>query len=75
MSKHIKLWNTPYNGGWIWFDRKQMKRFSGGYGIKDTDHVGGEYIEPTLWWCIGGFCGRFLICEWPWGGPILKPKK
>lgn len=27
---HVRLWNSPYNGGWIWFDRQQLKRFSVG---------------------------------------------
>lgn len=50
----VSLWNRPFNGGWIWFDRKQAKRFSSGWSY------------PTLWWCFGGFCGRITLQTWPW---------
>ena len=52
---HVRLWHGPYNGGWVWFDKKQWKRFSCGWH------------SPTLWWCFGGFCGRLTLQSVPWG--------
>jgi hypothetical protein len=51
----VSLWHSPYNGGWIWIDRKQWKRFSCGWR------------KPKLWWCLGGFCGSITIQSVPWG--------
>ncbi len=55
---HVRLWNAPYNGGWVWFDSKQIRRFSGGWE------------KPTLWWCFAGFCGRFTLQTLPWKGRV-----
>lgn len=63
---HIKLWHSPFNGGWIGFDRKQWKRFSFGWNGKEYDHLGNLEEDRTLWWCIFGFWGRILIKTWPW---------
>lgn len=52
---NVSLWHSPYNGGWIWFDRKQWKRFDCGWR------------RPTLWWCFAGFCGRLTLQSTPWG--------
>lgn len=54
-SINVSLWHSPYNGGWVWFDKKQLKRFD--YGWR----------RPTLWWCLCGFCGRITLQSTPWG--------
>jgi hypothetical protein len=46
---HIKLWNPPYTGGWIWFDQANLKRFS--WGRKGR----------KVWWAILGFSGSLSI--------------
>ncbi len=48
---HIKLWNPPFNGGWIWFNKKNIKRFSCGW-IKE---------DRKLWWAVLGFSGSLLL--------------
>ena len=62
---NIRLWHAPYNGGWIWFDRAQWRRFACGW----RPQIGSEWKggpDPVLWWCFGGFCGRILLRSWPW---------
>ncbi len=54
-TTHVRLWHSPYNGGWIWFDRKQLKRFAS------------RWRRQTLWWCLFGFCGRLTLQSTPWG--------
>ncbi|MFV1089981.1 hypothetical protein QML66_27745 [Klebsiella pneumoniae] len=66
----INLWNRVYNGGWIWFDVKQIKRFDcGGFG-KDYKYAylnnGKPDIDRSIWWCFFGFCGRIYLQKWPW---------
>ena len=53
---NVRLWSSPYNGGWIWFSRDNIKRLAGGW-IKE-DH--------KLWWAILGFSGSIIIQTWPW---------
>jgi hypothetical protein len=62
---NVRLWHAPYNGGWIWFDRTQLRRFACGWGVARTDWKGGGR-DPVLWWCFGGFCGRIVLQSWPW---------
>lgn len=62
----VNLWHRPYNGGWVYFDRKQVKRWRCGWGHVDYNHVGEREVEPVLWWCFFGFCGRITIQSWPW---------
>ena len=50
----VNLWGRPYNGGWVWFDKKQIKRFD--YG----------WHKPTLWGCVFGICWRITLQTWPW---------
>ncbi len=52
---HIKLWGAPLNGGWIWFDRENIKRFSGGWIKKDH----------KLWWAVFGFSGSITLQTMP----------
>jgi len=49
----ITLWDRPYNGGWIWFDRGSIRRFSCG------KH------KSKYWWAILGFCGSIYLQTWP----------
>lgn len=57
---NVCLWHGPYNGGWVWFDKKHWKRFSCGWR------------RPKLWWCFGGFCGRITLQTWPWARNPMK---
>lgn len=70
MKIKVRLWNSPYNGGWIWFDRKQIKCFRFGGFSKDYKYAylnnGEPEIDRTIYWCIFGFCGRFTLQTWPW---------
>jgi hypothetical protein len=61
---HVRLWHSPYNGGWIRFDGSQWRRFRCGWGAGRHDWKGGP--DPVLWWCLFGFCGYILIQSWPW---------
>lgn len=50
----VNLWNSPYNGGWIWFDRRNLSRCQAGRnGCK-------------IWWAVFGFCGSIYLQTWPW---------
>jgi hypothetical protein len=49
----VRLWDSPYNGGWIWFARRNLRRFSFG---RDGS---------TFWWAILGFSGSITIQNWP----------
>lgn len=53
---NIRLWDAPYNGGWIYFDKRNLKRCAGGW-IK-SDH--------KLWWAVFGFSGSIILQTWPW---------
>lgn len=53
----IRLWHSPYNGGWIWFARRNLNRFE--WGWDGEDH--------KLWWAILGFSATFTIQTAPWG--------
>lgn len=64
MSINVRLWHSPYNGGWIRFDRKQWRRWACGFGASRNDWKGGQ--DPVLWWCFGGFWGRIILQSWPW---------
>lgn len=61
----INLWNRAYNGGWLWFDKSQLKRFDFG-AFKETEDWGCRYVDSTVWFCVFGICGRFIIQSWPW---------
>lgn len=51
---NVRLWHNPYNGGWIWFSRNNLRRFDWGRdGVK-------------VWWAILGFSGSILLQSWPW---------
>ncbi len=58
---NVRLWNAPYNGGYIWFDRKALARCKIGWG-----DIRKEGVNWSLWWAIFGFCGGFIIQSWPW---------
>lgn len=51
---YVRLWHSPYNGGWIWFDRSNLRRCEIGWG------------GIRLWWAIFGFSGSLTIQSWPW---------
>lgn len=51
---NLKLWDSPYNGGWIWFSRSNWRRLDVGW----KNH--------KLWWVIFGFCGSITLQTWPW---------
>ena len=51
---NVQLWHSPYNGGWVWFDRKNLGRFAWGWR------------KEKLWWAIFGFSGSFTLQSWPW---------
>ena len=53
---NIILWHSPLNGGWIWFSKKNIKRFS--WGWIEEDH--------KFWWAIFGFSGAIILQTWPW---------
>jgi len=53
---NIRLWHSPYNGGWIWFAPRNLKRFSGGWIARDH----------KLWWALFGFSGSITLQTWPW---------
>jgi hypothetical protein len=55
-TMHIYLWNAPYNGGWIWFSRANLRRCECGR-INNNN---------TFWWAVFGFSGRITIQTWPW---------
>lgn len=61
----IRLWDAPYNGGWIWFSKENLSRFDAGW-IKD---------DGVLWWAIFGFSGRIAIRTWPWSGIFRRNTK
>lgn len=52
----IRLWHSPYNGGWIWFDRANLRRCQ----------IGWRHENWSLWWAILGFSGGIKIQSWPW---------
>ena len=63
---NIRLWHDPYNGGWIWFSRDNLKRFEAG-------RAGKKY-----WWAILGFSGSITIQSWPWQkspNAAVKPRR
>lgn len=51
---HVRLWNDPCNGGWIWWSRQNLTRFSAGWD------------RPQLWWAVFGFSGSITLQTWPW---------
>lgn len=61
MSVHIGLWNSPYNGGWVYFDRKQMLKWKFMW-IKD---------EYRLYFSLVGICGNITLQTWPWEGRVM----
>ena len=67
---HIRLWHNPYNGGWIGFDRKRVKRFHCGGFSEDYKYAhlndGKPDIDRSIWWCFFGFWGRIYLQTWPW---------
>lgn len=55
----IRLWHSPYNGGWIWFSRENLKRIDAGW----------EPRNHKLWWALFGFSGSIILRSWPWQRP------
>lgn len=53
---HVRLWHGPYNGGWVWFTRDNLRRCA----------VGWERRNHKLWWAIFGFSGLIILQTWPW---------
>ena len=47
--------------GWLWFDKRQIKRFEAGYFTVETNHAGELENDYKLWWSLFGFCGYFPI--------------
>lgn len=52
----IRLWDAPFNGGCIYFDKRNLKRCSCGW-VK-SNH--------KLWWAVFGFCGDITLQTCPW---------
>jgi hypothetical protein len=68
-SFNVRLWHSPYTGGWVWFDKSQWRHCRGGWGVGEPKRGAGSYKRewtPVLWWCLFGFCGRIIIQTWPW---------
>ena len=59
---NIRLPGSPYNGGWIWFSRDNLRRCA----------VGWERDDHQLWWAIFGFSGSIIMQRWPMA-KILAP--
>lgn len=57
----VRLWRSPYNGGWIWFSRRNLRRFSAGWIGNDR----------KLWWALLGFSGSITIQT----SPLRKQNK
>lgn len=53
---NVKLWDSPYNGGWIWFSRANLNRCQ----------LGLKHENWSFWWAIFGFSGAFVFQSWPW---------
>lgn len=51
---NVRLWDSPYNGGWIWFDRRNLWRVKVGWD------------RPKFWWAVLGFSGLLYLQSWPW---------
>lgn len=43
----VRLPGYPYNGGWIWFSRENLRRCE----------VGWKHENADFWWAIFGFSG------------------
>lgn len=52
----LRLWHAPYNAAWIWFSRKNLKRFSGGW-MRDG---------YSIWFAVFGLSFLAHIHSWPW---------
>jgi hypothetical protein len=50
----VRLWDNVHNGGWVWFDRKNLRRFQAGW------------TGEKLWWAVWGFSGTIYLQTWPW---------
>lgn len=61
----IKLWNRPYNGGWVWFDRRDLFRFNL-VAFREEEEWGCRFNSSTVSWRLFGFCGYLTIQNWPW---------
>jgi hypothetical protein len=46
---HVRLWNPPYTGGWIWFSRDNLRRCQIGRDGR------------TVWWALFGFSGSITL--------------
>lgn len=57
---NIRLWSSPYNGGWIWFDRRNLKRCSIGWN------------RPQFWGAIFGISWSILLQTWPWERVVMR---
>lgn len=51
---HVRLWHSPYNGGWIWFNAANIGRCSiGRHGHK-------------FWGAVFGLSWSIILQTWPW---------
>lgn len=55
---HINLWNAPFNGGWIWFDRKNILSFRAVW----------VRSEHKLFVCGFGLHLKLIVQTAPWHG-------
>lgn len=54
----LRLWDSPHNGGWVWFGGSNLRRFDFGF-LKSS---------KTVWWALFGFSGSisFATSIFPW---------
>lgn len=60
---NVNLWHGPYNGGWVWWSKRNLRRFSGGWIVEDR----------KLWWAVIGFSGLIILQTWPWQKNPFRP--